>query len=170
MTYMTPCGISDCISFDSLSAKWFKIQQSGLRADGTWAMKDLYDGLPATVSLPSNIAPGEYLIRHEILALHSAQSVGGAEFYPSCAQLRVGGSQTGVPSSTVSLPGAYSDTDPGILIDPYDMTGPYPFPGPPVANLVDGTPAMRIAVVGDDVDAARVDDLYEDNPVGLDVL
>ena len=44
-------------------------------------------------------------------------SQGGAEFYPACVQLTVGGSQTGQPSSSeeVSLPGAYSDTDPGIL-------------------------------------------------------
>ena len=69
-----------------------------------------------TIKLPENLTPGDYLIRHEIIALQIAVSVGGAEFYPSCSQLRVGGSQSGAPSSSdlVSLPGAYSDTDPGI--------------------------------------------------------
>jgi sarcosine oxidase gamma subunit len=75
-------------------------------------------GVAANVTLPSNIAPGAYLIRHEIIALHLADKAGGAEFYPSCSQIRVGGSGTGVPkdSELVSLPGAYSDTDPGILV------------------------------------------------------
>ncbi len=166
MTYMTSCGSGGCVTFNSLSAKWFKIQQSGLRADGTWAMKDLYDGLPTNVSLPSNIAPGEYLIRHEILALHNAQSIGGAEFYPSCGQLRIRGSQTGVPISTVSFPGVYLDTDPGILFDPYDMTGDYPFPGPPVSHLVDGPPATRIVIIIDD---AAIDSPDEDVQVDMPV-
>ena len=67
------------------------------------------------MTLPDNIAPGDYLIRHEIIALHLATSVGGAEFYPSCTQVRIGGSGTGTPNGTVSFPGAYSDTDPGIF-------------------------------------------------------
>lgn len=43
---------------------------------------------------------------------------GGAEFYPACIQLSVGGSQTGQPTSSeeVTFPGGYSDTDPGILV------------------------------------------------------
>ncbi|KAM5540067.1 hypothetical protein V8D89_006207 [Ganoderma adspersum] len=166
MTYMASCAPGGCVTFNTLSARWFKIQQSGLRADGTWAMKDLYDGLPVAVSLPPNLASGEYLIRHEILALHSAQSIGGAEFYPSCAQLRVGGVQPGMPISTVSLPGAYSDTDPGILFDPYGpATREYPFPGPPVSQLVDGPPARRVAVVDDD---GAIDSLDEVVDVDMD--
>ncbi|PIL34356.1 hypothetical protein GSI_03131 [Ganoderma sinense ZZ0214-1] len=167
MTYMASCAPGGCVTFNSLSAKWFKIQQSGLRTDGTWAMKDLYDGFPVSVSLPPNIAPGEYLIRHEILALHSAQSIGGAEFYPSCAQLRVGGVQTGVPGSTVSLPGAYSDTDPGILFDPYGSTRDYTFPGPPLSQLVNGPPAKRVAEVDDE---AAIESLEEAIDVNMDTV
>lgn len=76
------------------------------------------DGVPANVTLPANIAPGAYLIRHEIIALHLATVAGGAEFYPSCSQIRVGGTGTGAPTADelVLLPGAYSDTDPGILV------------------------------------------------------
>ncbi len=70
-------------------------------------------------------------------------------------QLKVGGSGTGTPSSSdlVKLPGAYSDTDPGILIDVClilfhaislangfqvytDSTNDsYTFPGPAVVDL-----------------------------------
>ena len=114
---MASCGSAGCANFDSSKAQWFKIEEAGLQKDGTWAQAALMQGKPAVVQLPSNIAPGEYLIRHEIIALHTAMTLGGAEFYPSCAQLKVSGSATGKPAKTVSLPGAYKDTDPGILVD-----------------------------------------------------
>jgi hypothetical protein len=70
----------------------------------------------ASATIPSDVAPGQYLLRHEIIALHLADQMGGAEFYSSCTQLNIGGSGTGVPSANelVSFPGAYSDDDPGI--------------------------------------------------------
>jgi hypothetical protein len=76
------------------------------------------NGGVAAVTLPSNITPGGYLVRHEIIALHLATQMGGAEFYPSCSQLSIGGNGTGVPSSSelVTLPGAYHDDDPGIYV------------------------------------------------------
>jgi len=91
---------------------------------------------PASVTLPTQVAPGDYLVRHEIIALHLAVTLGGAEFYPSCTQIRVGGSQTGTPNQTVSFPGAYNDNDPGIHdTSVYSSGAPYTFPGGPVSNL-----------------------------------
>ncbi|KAI0327439.1 glycoside hydrolase, partial [Cubamyces sp. BRFM 1775] len=139
LTYMASCGSAGCANFDSSKAQWFKIEEAGLQTDGTWAQAALMQGKPAEVQLPSNIAPGEYLIRHEIIALHTAMTLGGAEFYPSCAQLKVSGSATGKPNKTVSLPGAYKDTDPGILVDVYDLTGAYVYPGPAISNLAGKT-------------------------------
>ena len=86
--------------------------------------------------LPKTLKAGDYLVRHEIIALHLAADQGGAEFYPSCTQIRVAGSGTGVASDTVSFPGAYSDNDPGIfdptvrcLIHYYLNNHLHPFPG-----------------------------------------
>jgi hypothetical protein len=93
------------------------------------------NGAPASVTLPTQLAAGDYLIRHEIIALHLAVTRGGCEFYPSCTQLRVGGSQTGKPNETVAFPGAYSDDDPGIYDPNVYAPGPYTFPGGPVSNL-----------------------------------
>ncbi|KAF7303578.1 hypothetical protein MIND_00587100 [Mycena indigotica] len=147
LTYMTNCG-DDCTTFDSSKAKWFKIDQVGRipgDKDGNWFQNRIFvqPNVAANVTLPSNLAPGNYLIRHEIIALHLATQKGGAEFYPSCTQLRVGGSGTGVPAANelVQLPGAYSDTDPGILVPKVfdDVTAPYAFPGPPVAAFVGGS-------------------------------
>lgn len=49
-----------------------------------------------------------------------------------CAQINVVGGSGSVPSDTVSFPGAYSATDPGILINIYSMTpsSTYEIPGP----------------------------------------
>jgi hypothetical protein len=141
LTYMASCGSKSCDKFDISQAKWFKIQQLGQKG-GNWAQADLMNGGVATATIPPTLAPGNYLIRHEIIALHLANSLGGAEFYPACAQLRVGGSQTGAPkaSELVSLPGAYSDNDPGIFDQNVFQPGAkYVFPGPAVASFVSGT-------------------------------
>ena len=142
--YLAKCEGTTCDKFDSSEAKWFKINQVGQKSNSaTWFQQDIMNGGVYSVDLPSNLAAGDYLIRHEILALHNAQTEGGAEFYPSCSQLRVGGAQSGQPASTVSFPGAYSPTDPGILINVYSMTGQYQFPGPAVSNLAGKTLAAR---------------------------
>jgi len=136
LTYLANCGSTTCDQFDITQAKWFKIQQLGMKDANSWYLADIAAGAVANSSIPSNLAPGNYLIRHEIIAL---QIAGGAEFYPSCSQLRVGGSQTGAPqaSDLVSLPGAYSDTDPGIYTpDVYNPGFTYTFPGPPIASFI----------------------------------
>lgn len=141
MFYLTNCGSVTCDQFDSTTAKWFKIAEVGLESDEvTWYQQNIMNGQTANVTLPSNIAPGNYIIRHEIVALHLANEMGGAEFYPSCSQLNISGTGTGAPASNelVSFPGAYSDNDPGIYV-PNIFNGPitnYPFPGPAVASFI----------------------------------
>lgn len=90
--------------------------------------------------MPSCVTAGQYLMKVEIIALHGAYQNGGAQFYTECAQIQVTGSGTSNPA-TVSFPGAYSSTDPGILISIYDGNGqpsnngqPYTIPGPPVLD------------------------------------
>ncbi|KAH9985297.1 glycoside hydrolase family 61 protein J [Russula vinacea] len=137
MTYMAACDTSTCDKFNGSTAKWFKIDQIGKKSDGsTWYQADVLNRQPISVTLPTQVAPGDYLVRNEIIALQLAVSLGGAEFYPSCTQIRVGGSKTGTPNQTVLFPGAYSDNDPGIY-DPnvYSPGAAYVFPGPPVSNL-----------------------------------
>ena len=85
-------------------------------------MHALSDGYNYTV--PACLKPGYYLVRHEIIALHIAQTVGGAEFYPSCHQLKVSGSGTVTPTKLVSFPGAYKNHDPGVLFDMWKRTLP----------------------------------------------
>ncbi|KIJ61342.1 lytic polysaccharide monooxygenase [Hydnomerulius pinastri MD-312] len=137
MVYMANCEGS-CTSANTASLNWFKIEQSGLISGdlptGTWAMGQLVANNNSwTTSIPSQLAPGNYFIRHELLAIHTANQ---PQFYPECAQLIVTGSGTATPGSSylVKLPGAYSMSDPNVDIDIYDMQGVtnYTIPGPAV--------------------------------------
>ncbi|KAF8921153.1 glycosyl hydrolase family 61-domain-containing protein [Mucidula mucida] len=144
ITYMAECTNGDCTTFDTTSAEWFKIDEQGFDSStNAWVQQTVMNGEPAYVTIPSTLAAGQYMVRHEIIALHLAQSDGGAEFYPSCTQLKVTGSQTGTAKSSeeVQFPGAYSDTDAGILIDAYSSAGTadYTFPGPQIASFVSGS-------------------------------
>ncbi|KAI9452113.1 glycosyl hydrolase family 61-domain-containing protein [Lactarius psammicola] len=155
MTYMAACDSTTCDKFNGSSAKWFKIDQIGRKPNGDWYQQDVMNGSPVSVTLPTDVEPGDYLVRHEIIALHLAVSRGGAEFYPSCTQIRVGGSQSGTPDQTVSFPGAYNDNDPGIFVpNVYDTNSPYDFPGPPVSNLA--SPADSLNTNGGDQSSSSV--------------
>jgi hypothetical protein len=84
-----------------------------------------------TVPIPKSLPSGEYLFRVEHIALHSAGSTGGAQFYISCAQIKVTGGGSGSPTGLVAFPGAYKASDPGILINIYyPVPTSYTPPGP----------------------------------------
>ncbi|KAK6860788.1 fungal cellulose binding domain-containing protein [Apiospora arundinis] len=121
-------------SFDGSGAVWFKIFSQGpnISPSGlTWPSQGLRD---VTVQIPQCLAPGDYLIRVEHIALHSAGSAGGAQFYIACGQLTVTGSGTKTFSG-VSIPGAYKATDPGIMINIYyPIPTSYTAPGPAVVK------------------------------------
>ncbi|KAF5384228.1 hypothetical protein D9615_003472 [Tricholomella constricta] len=119
LNYMAKCPSGGCSSWKGdTGSPWFKIQQD-VYANGEWASDTLAkSGFKYTVKIPSKIAPGNYLLRHENLALHAASSVGGAQFYPVCIQLTVTGGGSLNPSG-LSFPGTYKATDPGIHFNPY---------------------------------------------------
>ncbi|KIJ15796.1 lytic polysaccharide mono-oxygenase [Paxillus involutus ATCC 200175] len=141
MHYMTQCN-GPCSSYDSTNAEWFKISELGLEPDDTtWYQANIMAGQPANVAIPPTIAPGGFLLRSELISLQLAVSVGGAEFYPACIQLNIGGSGTGAATSSeeCTFPGCYTDDEAGIY-DPdiYNPPLTYTFPGPPVAAFVGG--------------------------------
>lgn len=95
MAYCSNPG-NDCTTFDSSTAAWFKIGQRGLLSGtietGEWFQKQFsnWDGSMSLWSetVPRNLRPGRYLVRHEIVSLHSANK---PQFYPECAHLEVAG-------------------------------------------------------------------------------
>ncbi|KAI0467924.1 carbohydrate-binding module family 1 protein [Xylaria cf. heliscus] len=133
-------SVTDAASADGSSASWFKIfadtwakNSAGTDGDSDyWGTKDLNTccGL-MNVKIPADIAPGDYLLRAEALALHSAAGTGGGQFYMTCYQLTVTGSGSAKPAG-VKLPGAYAASDPGILINIHQPMTTYIAPGPTV--------------------------------------
>jgi cellulase len=80
-------------------------------------------------TIPSDLATGDYLLRAEEIALHAAQSAGGAQLYMTCYQIHIEGTGSATPQG-VKFPGAYSATDPGILVNIYQQIDDYIIPGP----------------------------------------
>ena len=72
-----------------------------------------------TFKIPQGTPAGEYLLRFEHIGLHGAGSAGGAQFYISCAHIKVSSGGNGNPSPLASLPGAFSASQPNIQINIY---------------------------------------------------
>ncbi|CAE6458224.1 unnamed protein product [Rhizoctonia solani] len=155
ITYMARAP-SDVTSWSpDTSAVWFKVDEAGL-SNGKWAATDVLTENKSiyTFKVPASLKAGQYIIRHEIIALHAAGSQGGAQFYPSCTQVEVTGSGTETgPAELVAFPGAYKATDPGILFDAYNGATTYVIPGPAVwtGGSSSGSSAGTTAVPGTSV-------------------
>ncbi|KAJ3047065.1 hypothetical protein HK097_000264 [Rhizophlyctis rosea] len=127
--------------------KWFKIYERGLIHGGAgrngiadnvdnasmqyWGTNEANKnkGL-VTFKLPCDLAPGDYLLRGELIALHSAGSPGGAQPYVSCAQLRIANGGNGNPATVTDI--SYSTSDPGLQLAIYGTLNSYTPPGPRV--------------------------------------
>jgi hypothetical protein len=84
----------------------------------------------ANFTVPKNLPSGNYLVRIESIALHQAQSAGGAQFYLACAQVTVTDGGSGTPSPLVAFPGVYTSGGPGLIFSWQTTT--YTPPGPAV--------------------------------------
>jgi lytic cellulose monooxygenase (C1-hydroxylating) len=80
-----------------------------------------------TVTIPSDLKAGIYVVRHELIALQFGNSGNpngagtgkdGAQFYPICVSVQVLGSGSAMPPG-VKFPGGYKPNDPGILYNLY---------------------------------------------------
>lgn len=149
LDYLAPCGTAGCETVDKTTLQFFKIDGVGLVDDaappGVWAADQLIANNNSwLVQIPADIGPGDYVLRHEMIALHGAFAEDGAQNYMQCFNLRVtgGGSQSpaGVPATEL-----YTSTDPGILVDIYNSVT-YTVPGPSMiagaTNVAQATSAI----------------------------
>ncbi|KAK8061897.1 hypothetical protein PG994_008263 [Apiospora phragmitis] len=137
LDYMAKCDGS-CTSADPSALSFFKIDEAGLvdgsSQPGKWASDDLIAaGNKWTVTVPADLAEGEYVLRHEIIALHEGNREGGAQMYPQCINLKVTGGGSAAPAGTKAT-SFYTETDPGIKFNIYQANSDYPIPGPKVAT------------------------------------
>jgi cellulase len=121
--------VDDATSAKSKDLKFFKIDAAGYEG-GEWAATKLINNNNTwAVTVPKSIAPGQYVLRHEIIALHSANQENGAQNYPKCINLEVTGSGTETPEG-VTADKLYTPTDPGIKVNVYGDASNYQMPGP----------------------------------------
>jgi hypothetical protein len=136
-TFMASCN-GDCSGFTASDGKWFKIDQAGY-TNGQWASDKLIaDGNKWTSTIPAGLASGQYLVRYEIVALHST---GQPQYYPGCVQVNVknGGADKPSASELTSFPGMYNGYKwPDIYTDKLDG---FVVAGPDVVTFADGNPS-----------------------------
>ena len=143
ISYLANCN-GDCTAVDKTSLLFNKIEAIGLvtpGVPGTWAAGQLSaNNSTWSLTIPSSIAPGNYVLRHEIIALQQAMTVGGAQNYPQCINLKVTGAGTNSLQSGTKGTALYTQQDPGLLIDIYQTLASYPMPGPPLlGSAVNGS-------------------------------
>jgi hypothetical protein len=98
-----------------------------------------------TSTIPSDIKPGTYVVRHELISLHNSlnddfvKKISGAQFYPQCIKVKVIGDGTATPPGA-KFPGTYKWDDKGILFNVYYRPNEYISPGGPVYKPAVATP------------------------------
>ncbi|KAI8951505.1 lytic polysaccharide monooxygenase [Xylaria longipes] len=135
INYLAKCS-GECTAASPGDLSFTKISEGAWLSGsnpGTWVTDTMIaQNFTSDVDLPSGLAPGNYVLRHEIIALHSAGSANGAQAYPQCLNIKVGGSgSTSLPAGEPAT-SFYTPTDPGILFSLYTAFNSYTVPGPAV--------------------------------------
>ncbi|KAB5588269.1 putative effector protein/Endoglucanase-4 [Ceratobasidium theobromae] len=149
MTYLAqvPAG-QTADKFDTRNAKFFKIDEVGQTGGaGTgWVQASIKEGKTFDVTIPQGLPAGDYVMRHELIALHFATKKDGAQFYPGCVNLRVDGgaaSPKAIAADTVEFPGGYVANDKSLFVpDLHSNSFVYTFPGPQLAKSFAGAASV----------------------------
>ncbi|KAH8090821.1 glycosyl hydrolase family 61-domain-containing protein [Filobasidium floriforme] len=118
--YMAKCA-DDCNGEAGADMEWFKTHEWGFDgAAGQWptlafARTGTTDPTATTETikpsmsfkLPTSLPGGSYLVRVNIIALHSSA---GPEYYPRAFQIKLASAGTDLPSPTGKFPAIYADT------------------------------------------------------------
>jgi hypothetical protein len=116
---------------------FFKIWEGGYNPQKKlWINEEIINNdRKMTFQLPSDLKPGMYVLRSELIALHYA-STQGPQVYPHCFNIFINGTGTATPKG-VRFPGGYSAREPALTTNLYDRAGKplnwekYVIPGPP---------------------------------------
>ena len=79
------CQVTNAATASWTGLSWFKIAEEGLNTvTGKWGVDSMIAGQGWwNFTMPACIEAGQYLLRVELIALHSAYAVNGAQFYMS---------------------------------------------------------------------------------------
>lgn len=136
LDYIASCD-GECTTVDKTALSFVKLDAVGLVSGsnpGTWGDDQMIaNNFTWNLQLPTDLAAGNYVIRHETIALHQAQQPNGAQLYPQCVNFKVTGDGTATPSGGVAGTAIYPDpSDPGLTFNLYTDFTSYTPPGPPV--------------------------------------
>ncbi|KAJ3876182.1 glycoside hydrolase family 61 protein [Lentinula edodes] len=160
-TYMASCTNGDCTTFDASQGSWVKLEMDGLDLSqsisddlrstmagkpeayyptgaGLWGMaKFVQDGSSWNVTVPSGLQNGQYIVRHELMAVHnpltSSDATTGPQVYVGCIQVEV------IDGGDVTLP---EGTAAGSLYAPDGDFAQYNVYSDNGANFVNPGPAV----------------------------
>ena len=148
ITYMANAK-GDFTKVDKVNLAFVKIEELGLihnstnkkaKPEGYYATNKLIDaGDKWTITVPAYVAPGNYIIRHELIALMGAVHLGHAQHYPQCINVKVTGNGKDPLYAGTRAKDLYKPTDPGIQIMIYQDLD-YKIPGPKLYKPRGGAP------------------------------
>lgn len=129
--YLAPAD--DPTSVDKTTLSFVKIQEAGIISGsnpGKWASDEILENnLSWEITIPEGTPAGNYVLRHEIIALHSASQANGAQNYPQCVNIQVTGGSGSFPTGTAGT-ALYTSDEEGITFNIYQDFSEYPIPGP----------------------------------------
>ncbi|TYJ59091.1 hypothetical protein B9479_000080 [Cryptococcus floricola] len=107
--WMAHCPDDLCAGTAGADMDWFKISQSSYdESSDSWPTDYIAENLIWTFTLPTNLAAGQYLLRHELLAMHTT---GAPQFYPVAIEMQLESSGSTTPSPTGTFPDMYTSDD-----------------------------------------------------------
>ncbi|KAJ7072816.1 glycosyl hydrolase family 61-domain-containing protein [Mycena amicta] len=174
--YITSCN-GDCTTFDATNVGWTKIAHSGLDMSqtissslretmknkpeeyfptsgaGLWGMaKLIQNGSKWSIKIPSALKSGQYMIRHELGAVHNPKTsdpTSGPQLYIACIQLDVvNGGESSLPAGTQAkhlylTDGAFANID--VYSDSFNPAK-VEIPGPAIWEGVYSSTSHKAAV------------------------
>ncbi|EPS44617.1 hypothetical protein H072_1425 [Dactylellina haptotyla CBS 200.50] len=143
ITYLAECP-GDCKTAVGSQLKWFKVDEAGLLGPNNWATDRLMQqGYEWRIQLPKNIKSGQYLMRHELIALMNAAQPNGAQIYPHCMNVDIAGGTAQSNPAGVSIQQMYTNQHPGLLVNIGRIQN-YKIPGPPVSQQLGAVPSAQL--------------------------
>ncbi|KAJ3114540.1 hypothetical protein HK098_007310, partial [Nowakowskiella sp. JEL0407] len=95
---------------------WTKVFETTPDSAGDWCTNIIANNNNNyVVTIPAGLAPGDYVMRIHLAALHAAGSPGGAQFYVRCFDIKVTGSGSSVPPFANKIPGTWNLNTPGVF-------------------------------------------------------
>ena len=143
ISHKGPCAVymkkveNSAASNNAAGDGWFKIMELGYdEQTKKWCTEQLSpNNGHLAAKVPQDLAPGYYLLRPELLALHQAdKNPPDPQFYVGCAQIFLLSDGSSKPKNTVPIPGYVDLKTPAMTYNVWKVPLQLPFPdfGPPL--------------------------------------